>query len=115
MTMSNKEESFLSKANRYRKEILVGILIIILLIFMIQNSHDVDFNLVFTDMDVPLIVLILGFAGLGAAIVGVYWLLANRDKKRTIKDLNRKVLDLEAKLEVAKDANRAQKQEQKPE
>ncbi len=110
--MSNKEESFLSKANRYRKEIFVGILIIILLIFMIQNSHDVDFNLVFTDMDVPLIVLILGFAALGAAIVGVYWILSNRDKKRTIKDLNRKVLDLEALLEAAKDAKRGYKQKE---
>lgn len=90
-----QEESFLSKMNKYRKEIVTSLLIILLIIFMVQNSHDVDFNLIFTDMQVPLIVLILAFAALGAAIVGVYWVLSSRDKKRTIKEMGNQIGSLE--------------------
>jgi len=91
------EESFISQMRKYRKEILVGLAILILLIFMVQNAHDVKFYLVFTDMSVPLIVLILGFTALGALTVGIYWMISNRDKKRDIKELKQKINDLESR------------------
>lgn len=94
-----QEESFLSKMNKYRKEIITGLLIILLIVFMVQNSHDVDFYLVFTDMHVPLIVLILAFAALGASIVGVYWMMSSRDKKRTIKEMGSQIGSLEKMME----------------
>ncbi len=104
------EESFLSKANKYRKEIIVGLLIILLIVFMVQNNQDVTFHLVFTDMQVPLIVLILGFAALGASIVGVYWMLSVRDKNRTIKDLTREVVQLKEYAETQKELDQASKE-----
>ena len=94
----SEEKSFLSTLKEYRKEIIVGFLIILLLVFMIQNSHDVDFNLIVTDMDIPLIVLILGFSSLGAIIVGVYWYINNRDKKREKKELEKEVDSLKERI-----------------
>ncbi len=106
------EESFLSKVNKYRKEIIVGLLVILLIVFMVQNNQDVTFHLVFTDMQVPLIVLILGFAALGAAIVGVYWMLSVRDKNRTIKDLSKEILQMKEFAETQKELDKATKEQE---
>ena len=96
------EKSFLQKVKHYRKEIFVVFMAIILVIFMVQNSEDVDFDLVVTDMEVPLIVLILGFTALGAGTVGIYWFLSNRDKKRTIKEMAKELEKKDAEINMVK-------------
>jgi len=101
--MTEKKGNFVDTLKKYRKELIIGVMLILLVVFMIQNKHDVDFNLVFTDMQVPLIVIILFFSGLGAAIVGVYWIMASRDKKRTIKDMSTKIGSLEKIIQEAQD------------
>ena len=97
-----EEKSFLEKVKHYRKEIFVGIIAIILIIFMIKNSHEVNFHLVFTKMDIPLIVLILGFTALGAGTVGIYWLISNRDKKRTIKNMAEEIAKKDEEIKMSK-------------
>ena len=105
-----EEKSLGQKIVHYRREIIIGLLIILLIAFMVDNSHDVDFNLVFTDMSVPLIVLILGFACLGAMIVGLYWFIGSRDNKRDRKLLqkeNKQLREKIAQLENQRGAERA--------
>lgn len=97
----SEDRSFLENLAHYRKEIFMGIMIILLILFMVMNSQKVEFSMVFFKTEVPLIVLILLFSGIGAATIGIYWYLSNRDKKTTIKGLHKQIEKLQKDLNVS--------------
>jgi uncharacterized integral membrane protein len=83
---TKKEESFLSK---YKKELIIGIIALILLIFIVQNSGEVNFNVVVTSFNVSLIVLILFFFALGMLTAGVFGHFRRKELKKKIKELEK--------------------------
>lgn len=86
----------------YRKEIGVGILLIITALFMIQNSQTVKFWF-FSTMKVKLIFILLLFFLLGALTVWIYHFVNSRDKKKEIKRLNSQMNDLKEEVKTAYD------------
>lgn len=106
MAKKQEERNFGQKLWHYRKEILIGILLILAIIFLVKNSDSVEFNMIFWTADVPLIILLLGWGSLGALIVGIYWLIGNREKKRDIRDLKKRIRELEHELMMAKKNSR---------
>ncbi len=87
----SKERSFIENLAHYRKEIFIGIMVILVILFMVMNSQKVEFSMVFFKTEVPLIILILLFSGIGALTVGIYWYLSNRDKKVLITELKKQI------------------------
>lgn len=102
MATSKKDQNFLGWLRRNRKEVVVGMLILLAIVFLVKNSDPVEFDLIFWKVEAPLIVLLLLFALLGAGIVGIYWVLSNREKKHLIRALKREVEKLEADLDKPK-------------
>lgn len=81
-----KEASFWSQ---YKKEIIIGVIGLLLLIFIVQNSHEVEFNMIFTSSKISLIVLILFFFALGMLTAGIYGHFKRKELKKKIKELQR--------------------------
>jgi uncharacterized integral membrane protein len=90
-TQRAQKTSFLDKVKKYRKEILVGLLGLLVLIFLVKNMDDVEFDLVFFKTDMPLIFLLLFFAAAGAGTVAIYWRMDNKDKKFRIRELEKEL------------------------
>lgn len=101
----------------HRKIITSFILVCIVVIFSVVNTHRVIVNFGFTNIQAPLIFIILGSTILGALIVFVTWFSSYLKQRKEIKRLKQeletstekhdqtmkeKLLDLETKL-VEKD------------
>lgn len=84
MTVNNKEQSFLAK---YKKELLIGIITVISITFIAQNSAPVDFWLVFFKVNASLIFLLVLFFLLGASLVWVKYYYTLKEKDKKIKEL----------------------------
>jgi uncharacterized integral membrane protein len=82
---------------KYRKEIWVGFLVIVALLFLIWNSDDVTFHLVFFKLEAPLILLLGLFAAIGAGIVAIYWRFSHMEQKFKIKELQKEIEGLKQK------------------
>lgn len=84
----------------YRKEIGVGIILIISALFMIQNSQEVRFWF-FSSMEVRLIFILIIFFLLGALTVWLYHFINSRDKKKEIKRLKKEMSELKTEVQKA--------------
>lgn len=89
-----KEESFLIK---YRKEILIGIIAILMLVFIVQNSEEIEFQMIFVRLNISLIFLIALFFALGMLTMWIRF-------HAVVKDKNKIITDLEKRLKEQKDA-----------
>lgn len=89
-----QEPGFLKE---YKKEIIIGIIIILMLIFIFQNMEQTEFTLFFVKMHFPLVILILMFFAIGAISVWVYSYFHKKELKRTIRTLEAKLKKLEGK------------------
>ena len=68
--MSNRPEAHQNPANpetQWKRWALVAAAILVLIV-VLQNSQEVDFNLLFVNTSAPLILLLLVFTLIGAAI-----------------------------------------------
>ncbi len=88
MTEIKKEKSFLAK---YKKELLIGIIAVISITFVAQNSAPVDFWLVFFKINASLIFLLVLFFLLGASLVWVRYYYTIQEKNQKIKELEEKL------------------------
>jgi uncharacterized integral membrane protein len=63
----------------------VGILVALAIIVALQNSQEVDFDVLFVNTEAPLIVILLIFLGIGAVIgyVGPLVRRHRREERRT--------------------------------
>ena len=82
------EPSFISK---YKKEILIVLIAILMILFIVMNSGDVMFSLIFWKFPIPLVILILLFFTIGLVSAWVYSYFHR-------KELRKKVRELESKL-----------------
>jgi uncharacterized integral membrane protein len=95
-----KKSGFVEFVKKYRKEILIGIIGVIALLFLIKNADEVTFDLVFFKTDMPLIFLLLLFAAIGAGIVALYWRMNHKDMKYKIKELQKELDDLKSNQKI---------------
>lgn len=72
---------------QYKREIVVALLVILIVVFLYQNSEKVDFKLIFWTLHIPLIVLVLSFFALGALIAWGYNFFKSQEGKRELKRL----------------------------
>lgn len=86
ITEQKQEPSFWSK---YKKEIIIGVIALILLVFIVQNSGEVPFRVIFVTFNVSLIILILFFFALGILTAGVYGHFRRKELKKKIKELEK--------------------------
>jgi putative membrane protein len=101
--VAENDNNTLKFIKQYRKEILIGILMLLVIIFLVQNSDDVEFSLVFWKMDVPLILLLVIWLLIGAVITGVYFFVSNKEMRKEIKRLKKEVDQKEEKIEIDDD------------
>lgn len=98
--MNTEKRSFANRAvafiNTYRKEILVGLILLIAILFLVKNADEVEFDLVFFKIDAPLVFLLLLFGGIGAGIVALYWRMSQKDLKYRIRELEAKLKEKES-------------------
>jgi uncharacterized integral membrane protein len=87
-----KEESFIVK---YRKEIIIAVIALLMLLFIVFNSEKIDFSLVFFSISISKIFLIALFFALGMLTIWVRNYSLNKEKNNRIKDLEAKVKELE--------------------
>ncbi len=74
------------------KTYLVFVLGILALVFLIQNSNDVEFQLIFWKIDkIPLILLLLLFFAFGAIISWVLIMRKVNVKKKIIRKLEKEI------------------------
>jgi uncharacterized integral membrane protein len=73
------------------KVVVALVLVVLFLVFVMQNSDPVPVKFLFLDAQIPLIWVYVGCAAIGAAIV---WLLGHsrrRTNKRYIRELERRL------------------------
>jgi uncharacterized integral membrane protein len=58
----------------------VGILVALAVIVALQNSQEVDLDILFINTEAPLIVILLIFLGIGA-VIGYVWPLVRRHRR----------------------------------
>ncbi len=92
-------ENFKKFIVEYRKELLVGLVVLFAIIFMVLNYQAVEFWF-FGTMHVPLILLLLLFLIIGGLAVGVYYYIKNRDQRAEIKFLKKQLEEKSAPQEI---------------
>ncbi len=90
--MAQQEQSFLV---RYRKEIIIAIIAVLMLVFIVQNSDKTRFHLVFYTFEVSLIFLIAFFFAMGALTIWVRYYFLKKEKDRQIEQLEARIKKLE--------------------
>ncbi|MFZ5552059.1 MAG: lipopolysaccharide assembly protein LapA domain-containing protein [Bacteroidota bacterium] len=86
-----KEESFYQK---YKKEIFIGTIALLTLVFIVQNSEQIPFQVVFFTINISIIFLITFFFAMGALTVWIKYYF-------TLKEKNKKIKQLEEELKKA--------------
>jgi uncharacterized integral membrane protein len=89
-----QEPGFLKE---YKKEIVIGVIIILMLIFIFQNMDETIFTLFWVKMRFPLVILILMFFSIGAISVWVYSYFHKKELKRKIRTLEAELKKLKGK------------------
>ncbi|MBX7095577.1 MAG: LapA family protein [Flavobacteriales bacterium] len=90
-----KEQSFVVK---YKKELLIGLIAVLMLTFIVRNSHQVDFYLVFFKVKISVIFLIALFYALGMITVWLRFHFLNKDKDKKFKQMEERLKELEKQL-----------------
>lgn len=88
-----KEESFIVK---YRKEILIVLIAILMLVFIVRNSHQIEFYLIFFPVKISVIFLIALFFGLGMLTVWIRYHFSNKEKDKRYKEMEERLKKLES-------------------
>lgn len=83
-----KEESFILK---YKKEILIGFIAFLMLVFIVQNAEEIQFQIIFIDMKISLIFLITLFYGMGLLTMFIRYHSVLKEKNKKIKELEKQV------------------------
>jgi uncharacterized integral membrane protein len=86
--VAEKEPSFFSEN---KKLITIGVIIILMLIFIFENMHEVGFWLLVFPVRLPMVIVILLFFSIGAISVWVYSYFHKKELKRKIKALELKL------------------------
>jgi uncharacterized integral membrane protein len=86
--MSQKEQSFFAKN---KKEILISLIALLMLIFIIQNSAPIEFKVLFFKFPVSLIFLIALFYGMGMLTVWIKFYFVVKEKDKKIKELEERL------------------------
>lgn len=81
---AEKEPSFFAEN---KKLIAIGVIIILMLIFIFENMHEVGFWLLVFPVRLPMVVVILLFFSIGAISVWVYSYFHKKELTRKIKAL----------------------------
>lgn len=84
MAEKEKEESFYKK---YKKEIFIGAIALLTLIFIVQNSEQIKFQMIFFSIDISIIFLITFFFAMGALSVWIKYHFTVKEKNKKIKQL----------------------------
>jgi uncharacterized integral membrane protein len=71
------------------KVVIALALTVLFLVFVIQNSKEVDVNFVFVDAQIPLVWVFLGCAAIGAIIASLLGRPRRRATKQLIRELER--------------------------
>lgn len=79
-----KEESFIVK---YKKELLIGLIAVLMLIFIVQNSQQIEFGLIFFRVKISVIFLIALFYGLGLLTMWIRFHYSNKAKEKRYKEM----------------------------
>ena len=85
---NEKEENFIIK---YKKELLIGFIAVLMLIFIVQNSDEIEFQMLFIRLKISLIFLITLFFGLGMLTVWIRYYFITKEKNKKIKELEEKL------------------------
>ncbi|CAM2960620.1 lipopolysaccharide assembly protein LapA domain-containing protein [Paenibacillus sediminis] len=81
---------------RKQWSLIAGLLFALLIaIFAVINVSSVEVNLLFSTVQIPLILLILGCTLIGGIIVGSYGIYRQYKLQRTIKSLSAKLVHIE--------------------
>ncbi len=83
-----KEPGFFAE---HKKLIVVCLIALLMLLFIFQNLHPVIFTLFFIPMNIPLVILILMFFGIGSISVWVYSYFNKKELKKKIRNLESKL------------------------
>lgn len=90
-----KEPGFLAE----NKKLIVAVIVIILmLVFIFRNMHDVTFYPIFFKVEMPMVVVILTFFGIGAISVWIYSHFGKKELKRKLREAEKKLKQLGEKL-----------------
>lgn len=88
VTPTEKEPSFFAEN---KKMIVIGVIVLLMLIFIATNLHEVEFSLLFIPIKMPMVVCILLFFFIGAVTAWVYSFYGKKELKKKIKELERKL------------------------
>src|SRR6478735_1074725 len=70
-----------------KKLVYTGIIIFLMLIFIFENMHEVQFWLLVLPIGMPMVIVILLFFSIGAISVWVYSYFVKKELRRKIKSL----------------------------
>lgn len=79
-----KEPSFFSEN---KKLIYTGLIVVLMLVFIFQNLHEVGFWLLVFPIQLPMVIIILMFFSIGAIWVWVTSYFAKKELRKKIKAL----------------------------
>jgi uncharacterized integral membrane protein len=86
--VAEKEPNFFSEN---KKLITIGVIIILMLVFIFENMHEVGFWLLVFPVRLPMVIVILLFFSIGAISVWVYSYIHKKELKRKVKALEAKL------------------------
>ncbi len=81
---AEKEPNFFSEN---KKLIAIGVVVILMLVFIFENMHEVGFWLLVFPVHLPMVIVILLFFSIGAISVWIYSYFHKKELKRKIKAL----------------------------
>lgn len=93
MSQQQQEESFIIK---YKKELGIGLIAVLMLLFIVWNAKPVEFSLVFFTIQISKIFLIALFFVLGMITVWIRFRASNKEKDKRIKELEEKLKKAES-------------------
>lgn len=79
-----KEPSFFSEN---KKLVYTGIIIILMLVFIFENLHEVGFWLLVVPIKLPMVIIIITFFSIGAISVWIYSYFSKKELKKKIRAL----------------------------
>jgi len=93
-TQDEKEPNFFSEN---KKLIVAGLVIILMLLFIFMNKHDVEFWLFFK-VKMPMVIVILMFFSIGAIGAWVFAHFGKKELKRKLKAAEKRLKQLGEKI-----------------
>lgn len=83
-----KEEVFIVK---YKKEILIGLIAFLMMVFIVQNSAKIPFYILWIKIEISTIFLITLFFGMGLLTMYIRYYYILKEKNKKIKELEKQI------------------------